>query len=190
VALSGRMGERALLVIDGQSQLLSPGQSAAGVRLLRWQGDEAIVERDGRTSALRVGGAPVALGGAVAQEAASEVVISAGLGGHFSVDGAINGRAVRFMVDTGATVVALGRDDAARLGLDLSRAVPVMMGTANGSVRAQRIVLARVRVGGIELTQVEAVVLPAAMPSVLLGNSFLSRLQMRRENDVMRLQRR
>ncbi len=191
VELGGRMGDRAVLVIEGRPHVLAPGASAAGVRMLRWAGDDAIVEREGQTYALRAGSAPLRLGvpGADAP-ALREIVLSAGPGGHFHADGAINGRAVRFLVDTGATYIAIGRDDAARLGLDLGRAQPLRMGTANGEVQAAKLTLGRVRVGGIELTQVEAVVLPAGMPTVLLGNSFLSRLQMRRDNDLMRLQAR
>ena len=61
---------------------------------------------------------------------------------------------------------------------------------ANGPVAVQRITLTRVRVGDVEVANVEAVVVPATMPYVLLGNSFLTRFQMRRENDVMRLEAR
>ncbi|MDP3084544.1 MAG: retropepsin-like aspartic protease, partial [Rubrivivax sp.] len=94
----------------------------------------------------------------------------------------------RFMVDTGATVVALSRADAERFGIDWRQSEPGMTQTANGAVAVHRIMLARVRVGEVELAQVAAVIVPAAMPHVLLGNSFLSRLQMRRDNDVMRLE--
>jgi aspartyl protease family protein len=92
------------------------------------------------------------------------------------------------MVDTGATLIALGRDDAERLGLDLRSARAGVSHTANGPVAVHMVTLDRVRVGEVELVNVAAVVLPAAMPFVLLGNSFLSRFQMRRDNDVMRLE--
>jgi aspartyl protease family protein len=188
VVLSGRMGERALFVVDGQTLTLRPGERRDGLALLRWVGDEAEVELGGQRSRLRVGGTPALVGGAVPRAAAREVVLSAGPGGHFTPAGAINGRPVRFLVDTGATLVALGRDEAARLGLDLSGARPAVSQTANGPVAVQTIVLDRVRVGEVEITQVGAVVLPQPLPYVLLGNSFLSRFQMRRDNDVMRLE--
>jgi len=124
----------------------------------------------------------------VPRAAAREIVVSAGSGGHFTPAGAINGRAVRFMVDTGATLVALGRDEALRLGLDLSSARQGLSQTANGAVPVHIVVLDRVRVGEVEITQVGAVVMPQPMPYVLLGNSFLSRFQMRRDNDVLRLE--
>jgi aspartyl protease family protein len=94
------------------------------------------------------------------------------------------------MVDTGASLVALGRDDAERMGIDLNGSRTAMMQTANGAVAAQIVTLNSVRVGDLELTNVGAVVMPQPMPMVLLGNSFLARLQMRRDNDVMRLERR
>ncbi len=190
VALAGRMGDKALLMIDGQAQMLAVGQARAGVKLLRWQGEEAWIEHDGVRALLRVGGSPARIDEAGAKPVASgrEIVISAGLGGHFMASGAINGRAVQFMVDTGATVVAMSQGDAQRLGLDLKNAQQAVTQTANGAVPVQRISLSRVRVGGVEITNVDAVVVPAAMPHILLGNSFLTRFQMRRENDVMRLE--
>jgi aspartyl protease family protein len=187
VVLAGRMGERALLVIDGQPHMLAPGESALGVRLLRWADDRAEVAQDGGTSWLQFG-APAQVGVAAAPPPAREVVIPAGLGGHFTTAGAINGKAVRFMVDTGATLVSLSVDDAARLGIDLRQARRSVTQTANGPVAVQVVTLDRVRVGELELSNVGAAVLPVRMPLVLLGNSFLSRLQMQRNNDTMRLQ--
>ena len=189
VQLGGVMGGRALLVIDGQPQMLAVGASARGVRLVSLKDDVAQVDIDGRLVALRVGGTPVALvGGAGAPAAAREIVIPAGPGGHFTTDGTINGRSVTFMVDTGATTIAMGQADAARIGLDLRNAPRGISGTANGTVPVLMVTLTNVRVGGIEVVNVPAVVMPAQMPYVLLGNSFLSRFQMRRENDVMRLE--
>jgi aspartyl protease family protein len=153
-----------------------------------WQGDEAEVQIGAQRARLRLGGTPTLVGGAVPRPAAREIVVSASPGGHFLPSGAINGRAVRFMVDTGATLMALGRDEATRLGLDLSGARTGISQTANGPVPVQIVVLDRVRVGEVEITQVGAVVLPQPMPYVLLGNSFLTRFQMRRDNDVLRLE--
>ncbi len=188
VVLAGRMGDRALLVIDGQAHTVAVGGSAGGVRLLRWNGDEAELDAGGRRLLARIGGAPAQVGGSGQGSGAREVVIPAGSGGHFVAAGAINGRATRFMVDTGATVVALGRAEAARLGLDLRNARTAMMQTANGPVPVQMVVLTQVRLGEVEVAQVDAAVLPQPMPYVLLGNSFLSRFQMRRDNDLMRLE--
>ncbi len=188
VALAGRMGERALLVINGTPHTLTVGGTAAGVRLLRWDGDDAEVEFSGGRARLRVGGTPAQIGVAPPAAQSREIVMTAASGGHFTPGGAINGKTVRFMVDTGATLVAMGRDDAVRLGIDLTGARQGISQTANGPVPVQIVVLDRVRVGEVEISNVGAVVMPLTMPYVLLGNSFLSRFQMRRDNDVMRLQ--
>jgi aspartyl protease family protein len=188
VQLSGQMGSKALLVIDGQPTTLAVGETRRGVTLKSIDGRGAVVEWGGRSSTLTVGGAPVSVGGGGMGGGGRQIVLSAGPGGHFMAQGAINGRAVRFMVDTGATTVALGRSEAERLGVDWKRGEPVSMGTAGGVVQGHRLTLTAVTVGEVTLSNVEAVVMPAAMPFALLGNSFLSRFQMRRENEVMRLE--
>ncbi len=188
VALAGRMGDRALLIGNGQPHTLAVGASAGGVKLLRWAGEQAEVDTASGRLLLRVGGTPAQIGAAAPVTASREIVMSVGPGGHFTPQGAINGRPVRFMVDTGATLVALGRAEAERLGLDLANAQQGLTQTANGPVRVHVVVLDRVRVGEVEITNVGAVVTPQAMPYVLLGNSFLGRFQMQRVNDVMRLQ--
>ena len=188
VVLSGRMGERALLVVDGQPYAVSVGQTVAGVKLVRWNGEVADVERSGRSYPMRVGETPVLLGVAAPRSAGREIVMTAGSGGHFTAGGTINGKQVRFMVDTGATLVSLGRDDAERLGVDLASARRGNAQTANGPVPVWLVTLNSVRIGEVELSNVGAAVLPQAMPMVLLGNSFLARLNMKRDNDVMRLE--
>jgi aspartyl protease family protein len=187
--LAGRMGERALVVVDGRSQVIAPGQSAGGLKLVRWLPDgTALVEQGGRSFALAPGGAPSAVGPAVERgNNAREVVIPAGPGGHFITTGSINGRSVQFMVDTGATVVALSQAEAQRLNIDLRAGRPGLSQTAGGTVPVVAVMLPRLRVGEVELANVQAVVLPSAMPYVLLGNSVLDRFQMRRDNDLMRL---
>lgn len=188
VALSGVMGTRALLVIDGQPQMVAVGQQTRGVKLIEIRGDEARIERHGASVILRVGAAPVSVGGGAARSGGGEIVMTAGPGGHFLSDGAINGRAVRFMVDTGASVVSMSLADADRLGVDWRRGQPGMASTANGNMPIYLVNLASVRVGEVEVYNVNAAVSQAPMPHVLLGNSFLGRFQMRRENDVMRLE--
>jgi aspartyl protease family protein len=188
VVLSGRMGERALLVVDGQPYTVAVGQTVAGVKLLRWEGDVAQVERAGRSYPMRVGETPVLLGVAPPRCAAREIVLTAGSGGHFTAAGSINGKQVRFMVDTGATLVSLGKDDAERLGIDLASARRSTTQTANGPVQVWLVTLNTVRVGEVELSNVGAAVVPQPMPMVLLGNSFLSRMTMKRDADVMRLE--
>ncbi|MBL8348366.1 MAG: retroviral-like aspartic protease family protein [Rubrivivax sp.] len=189
IALAGRMGDKALLMFQGRSVVLAVGQASGGTRLLRWEQDAAVVEHGGAQHRLRVGAAPSRLGTAAAPGAGREIVIPVGPGGHFLTEGAINGRSVRFMVDTGATLVALSRAEATRIGLDLRGARAVQTQTAGGVAAAQMLPLQRVRIGEVEIYDVMALVTEAQMPYILLGNSFLDRFQWRRENDVMRLER-
>jgi aspartyl protease family protein len=190
LSFSGRMGDKALIVIGGQPRTLAVGGSAGGVRLLAVSADSARVETAGRVLDLPLGGTPQAVGAVGASSAGSStIVLTAGLGGHFNTVGMINGRPVQFMVDTGASSIAISQSEADRLGIDVSKLAPTgMASTANGAVPIWRVVLTSVRVGDVTVSQVEAVVVPAPMPYVLLGNSFLSRFQMQRENDVMRLE--
>jgi aspartyl protease family protein len=104
--------------------------------------------------------------------------------------GAINGRAVNFMVDTGASLIGLGASEAERLGLNYKAGERGMISTANGAAQAWKMKLGSVRVGDVEVVDVDAVVSPQPMPYILLGNSFLTRFQMKRENDQMVLERR
>jgi len=187
VSLAGRMGTKALLVIDGQPRTLAVGDSIAGVSLLRLDEGSADVQVEGRRLTLTMGAARLA-GTAEPTASNREIVLSAGPGGHFITGGAINGRPVQFMVDTGATRVALSQAEARRIGLDLTSAERGMTATANGNVPVLLVTLATLRVGEVQVTQVPAVVVPAPMPHVLLGNSFLQRFQMRRDNELMRLE--
>ena len=189
VTLAGSLGQtKALLLIDGHPQTLAVGASARGVTLRSVSDGQAEVLVAGQVLLLRPGVAPSRVGGnGVVAGTGTEIVIAAGPGGHFSATGAINGKPVQFMVDTGATTVALSQAEANRIGLDWRRGRPGLSQTAGGPVPIYAINLTSVRVGDVELSNVAAVVLPAEMPVVLLGNSFLDRFAMRRDNDVMRL---
>ncbi|MEO6855908.1 MAG: retropepsin-like aspartic protease, partial [Rhodoferax sp.] len=104
--------------------------------------------------------------------------------------GKINGQAMQFVVDTGATAVSLGVNEAERMGINYKNGEQVRMSTANGNSVGWRVRLASVRIGDVELPGVEAIITPASMPYVLLGNSFLTQFQMTRINDQMVLERR
>ncbi|MES2960148.1 MAG: TIGR02281 family clan AA aspartic protease [Pseudomonadota bacterium] len=192
VTLNGSMGTRqALLVIDGAPRVVEVGTTVQGVRLVSLSPSQAEIEVAGQRRLLVAGASQVRLGGVDnAGAGGSEIILTAGSGGHFTTDGQINGKAVTFMVDTGATSVALGQADAERLGISYKNAPRGFAGTANGRIPINVVTLASVRVGDVEVANVEAVVMPSALPHILLGNSFLTRFQMKRDNDTMRLTRR
>lgn len=191
VQLAGLSGEKALLVVNGEApRFLSSGQTWAGVRLVGLTSDSAEVDVAGVRRTLRLGQTPIGMSAAAVAAAGNRVVLEAGAGGHFVTAGQINGRHVQFMVDTGATVVSLGRDDAERIGLKTSDAMPVRMNTANGMVVGHQVRLGSVKVGDATLYEVPAVVMPVNLPYVLLGNSFLSRFQLRRDHSQLILEKR
>jgi aspartyl protease family protein len=192
VALQGMMGSKALLIVGGSvPKAVGAGETFQGVKVLSTAGDQAVVEIEGKRHTLRVGEAPGSFGGNGGAAAhGSRIVMTADSGGHFLTQGAINGQAVNFMVDTGATSVAMGVQEAQRIGLNYKTGTLGYGSTANGTVTVYHLKLASVRIGDVEIYNVDASVLPGGMPYVLLGNSFLSRFQMKRDNDQMVLERR
>ncbi len=192
VTLSGSMGDKALLIINGMPRTVAAGASFQNVKVVSVTPDETVVEMGGRRVPLRIGGAPVNLGRESSEGTGTgtTIVMTAGTGGHFVTSGTINGKAVRFVVDTGATSIALSESEAQRIGLNYKGGQRGVANTANGQVVVYRASLDVVRVGDVQVYNVDAVVVPAPMEMVLLGNSFLSRFQMKRENDRMTLERR
>ncbi|MBP6223575.1 MAG: retroviral-like aspartic protease family protein [Rhizobacter sp.] len=184
------MGDKALLVIDGTPRTLATGTSQSGVRLVSVNPGAAVIEVGGKRQTLTLGGSPVSLGGANSEGGGEQIVLTAGLGGHFITGGSINGKPVEFMVDTGATTVAMSAAEADRIGLKYKDGPRMTGNTANGQVTGYRASLNSVRIGDVQVYNVEAAILPLPMPHILLGNSFLTRFQMRRENDRMTLDKR
>jgi aspartyl protease family protein len=193
VTLNGQMGnQQALLVIDGQLHSVAVGGTVQGVRLLSLSSGQAEVAVGSARRLLILGAAPVKLapGADGAGAGGGTIVMTANGDGHFVAQGSINGKAVTFLVDTGATLVAIGQSEADRLGLNYKSGATGFANTANGRIPVRAITLNAVRVGDVEVANVEAIVMPSQMGQVLLGNSFLSRFQMKRDNDTMRLERR
>jgi aspartyl protease family protein len=192
VALSGVSGSKALITVDSAApRFISPGQTHQGVKLLSTDGQSATVEVDGQRQTLRVGEAPVSVGGSGGSGASGKrIVMTADGQGHFMPRGSINGKPVQFLVDTGASTVAIGEPEAKRLGLPYLKGQRVMMNTANGSTVGYAFKLDKVVLGDVVAYDVTAVVTPQGMPFVLLGNSFLTRFQMNRTNDQMTLEKR
>ncbi len=106
------------------------------------------------------------------------VVISPGSNGHFQVEGRVDGRRMDFMVDTGASVIALTARDAAMLGIHPAESeYSAMVKTANGIAHAAPVMLDRVEIDDLEVRNVAAMVMPdGALSDNLLGLSFLQRL--------------
>jgi len=184
-------GRGAVLVIDnGAPQNVRIGQKAGGVTLISVDRTGAVIEEGGRRRTLGIGqhitSAPAGAGGR-----APQVTLAANGRGQFITESTVNGASIQFLVDTGANVVAIPGGEARRLGIDFTKGQKSMAQTANGAAPVYRIKLDSVRVGEIELLNVDAIVMDGgglALP--LLGMSFLDRVEMRREGDRMTLIRR
>jgi aspartyl protease family protein len=190
VALTGVMGSKALLVVDGGApKAVAAGETHQGVKVVSVVGEQATIEIKGKRSAVRVGDAPVSQGAQPGGSNGSKIVLPMGSGGHFYAQGLINGKPIKFLVDTGATTVAMGVSDAQRMGIDYQKGLAVRMGTANGVAQGWKVKLNTVKIGDVEVYEVDAIVGPD-MPFALLGNSFLGRFNMNKTIDQMVLDKR
>jgi aspartyl protease family protein len=189
VALVGVIGDKAaVLVVDGgDPKTVKVGQKWNGITVLSVEKDRATVEFDGRKRVLQQG---QHYRSAEPSDERAQTILAAGPGGHFFGEGAVNGIPIRFLVDTGASTVALPAAEADRLGIDYRKGARAVASTANGAVAAYRVNLERVRLGGIELRSVEAIVIERGLDTPLLGMSFLNRVEMKREGPTMTFTRR
>lgn len=191
LALHALFKDKAILLIDGARRVLTTGEtSPEGVKLIATDTREetAEIERNGRRQVLRLG----VVASALAPAGKGSVMLFAESNGHYHTDGLINGKPVRFLVDTGATAVALSGAVAERIGIDYRRnGRPGIAQTAAGMVRTYNLTLYSVQVGDIVLHNVEAGVIEGNFPTeVLLGMSFLGQLDMKRDADKMELRQR
>lgn len=190
VRLVGVAENTAILVIDGgRPRLMRIGQTGrAGVKLLAVNGEEAIVEIDGEQLTLYL--RDQAYIPPVAAERTSVTLVSDSQG-HFFTTGTINGATVRLIVDTGASMISMGPEDARRAGIDYLSGEQGYANTANGVALVYRVQLNKVQVGDIVLHNVAGLVHSSAeLPVVLLGMSFLGRLEMQRTGDTLTLTKR
>lgn len=185
VGLAGLFPGKALLTINGGApRIVAVGAtSSEGVKVVAIEGETATIEVDGKKRVLRVGqNVAVQASGA----GPARVILTADSRGHFLANGSINGTSVRFMVDTGASLVSIGAGDARRMGIDPGKGVRGVSNTANGRVVVSLVKLNSVRIGDIELHNVDGSVHQNDMPA-LLGMSFLNRMEMQRNGDSMTL---
>ena len=188
VNVVGLFTNKAVLVINnGKPRTLSVGQvSPEGVKLISANSQTAVLEIEGKRRELAMGQA-ASVGGAVSSEPSS-VTLYADSAGHHLADGQINGVPMKFIVDTGATSIAMNSGDAKRAGIDYKKGAQIPVHTANGNVVAYQIVINTLKLGSVTLHQVDGVVLEGSSPAVvLLGMSALSRLEMKREGIALTL---
>jgi len=190
IALIGVIGEKAAVIAlnGGEPKTVKLGQTWNGVKIIAVEKTRATIEFEGKQRILALGqhyrSTPVS-------DARQTATLAADARGHFFADATVNDQPLRLVVDTGASVVVLSAADAARLSIDWRDAPRANMQTANGRNIGYHVKIDRIRVGGIELRNVDGVVLEQGLGSYgLLGMSFLNRLEMRREGEKMELIRR
>jgi aspartyl protease family protein len=186
----GLFKDQAVIVTKGKQRILRAGEKPIdGIKLISSTSREALLEIDGKRTRLGLGNH---IGSRYAARTEPPAVrIWSNANGMFTTIGSINGYPVKFLVDTGATMLAMNGSQARRLGLDFEfEGEPQWVTTASGVEKAYRVTLDRVKVGDIELTNVDSAVLGGDFPpQVLLGMSFLNRLEMQRDGTMLELRK-
>jgi aspartyl protease family protein len=174
----------AVLIIDGTQRMLREGnRSPEGVLLVSADGKQAVLEIEGKRKTISLSRS---IGSQFKKASKTEIRIASGDGGHYYANGLVNGRSIKFVVDTGATYVAMSSQVAERLGIDYRAGTPVVMNTANGTANAFQVTLNNVSVGNIVVHQVTAVVHAGNFAmDTLLGNSYLSKVDFKIDQGVL-----
>ena len=187
-------GKVVVSINGGKPRTLVPGQTTPeGVRLISATSESAVFELAGKRQTLAPGQSGVyGTGPQQGDRGGGSATFTADSRGHFIVNGQVNDMSLRFMVDTGASMVALTKEDASRAGVNHLEGTRRRVQTANGLMLVYQVKLATVRVGDITLYNVDAVVVAeeGKLGVSLLGMSFLNRMDMRREGDTLTLIRR
>ncbi|MDJ0805534.1 MAG: TIGR02281 family clan AA aspartic protease [Gammaproteobacteria bacterium] len=189
IAVEALFSNKAMVQIDGKRRLLKLDQpSPEGVVLISANSREAVIEVNGERQVYTLGSH---VSSSFSQPELATAKIWRNRAGHYTTVGSINGRTVDFMVDTGASAVALHAVEAQRLGIPYRlEGQRMLVNTANGRAPAYRITLDRVQVGDISLQQVDGFVIDsedAALSKTLLGMSFLNRVRMEDQGSVLLL---
>jgi len=189
VALIGVIGDKAAVVaVDGgDPKTIKVGQTWRGIFVVSVEKDRATLDIDGKRRVLQRGMHYRGAEGAAPPGGRQTAVLAADTRGHFIAEGTVNGGHVRFLVDTGATAVSLPASDALRLGLDYRGGQRIRMQTANGTALAYSTKLERIKIGNIELYNVDAIVIENDLHVALLGMTFLNRVEMKRDGHTMTL---
>jgi aspartyl protease family protein len=188
ISLQALFKDKAIIVVDGARRILKSGEeSPEGVKLLATdtQEEKAEIEIGGKREVLKLG---VVIAG-FASKGKGSVILYPETSGHYFVEGLVNGVPVRFMVDTGATIIGMNSIVANRIGLDYRKqGRPGFVNTAGGTVPTYYIKLNNVTVGDITLYNVDASIVEGSSPrEALLGMSFLGHLNMKRDSEKMEL---
>ncbi len=190
IVIQGLLKDMAIVSIDGNRRVLKPGKpSPEGAILIMANSEKAIIEIDGERKAYK-------LGRHIANtfkpaKAKSAIMIAPDRDGMYRVNGSINDFQIKFLVDTGATLIAMSENHAKRLGIEYKLTGRVgSTSTASGKAKAWYVRLKKVKVGPLLIRDVDAAVIKGDhLINILLGNSFLNRVQMVRNGKMMELRK-
>lgn len=180
--------DKIMLSIDGKQKLLNKEQVFQGVKLIRSDSNGAVLELYGEQKRFKLGSSIST--NFKKPDNFKEFIVWKDLTRMFRSDGKINNTSVRFLIDTGASSIALNSNTAQKIGLNYKQGLPLQATTASGVAKGYQVTLTTVKIGHIQLYNVKAAVLEGSFPTeVLLGQSFLSRIHMTRDGDKMILKK-
>jgi aspartyl protease family protein len=188
IRILGLFRDAALVAIDGKQELLRVGDKATdGILLVSANSNAAVLEIDGARDTYTLN--DVISSNFTAPTGQNTVTVAPDDQGMYWVNGSINGYQVEFVIDTGASLISMNKHQAIRMGIDYkSRGTKAITSTASGTADIYVIELVRVKVGDIQLQDIQAAVHDSDFPqAILLGNSFLRRINMRREGGLLLL---
>lgn len=185
--LNAILGKKVIATIDGEQYTLGEGEkSPQGVTLVAVRNKLAIFEWEGQQFEL----APSSrISTQFEAKKIDAVTIRRDASLHYLISGEVNGVSTPFVVDTGATLIALSGEQASRLGLKWQTSPSGHVETAGGITKAYSLMLDKVSIGGLEVHHVEAVVIPKQSTPALLGMSFLRHFEMNESDDVLTLKK-
>ena len=184
----GLFSGKALVSINGSApQSISAGQTKNGVKLVSADSESATFMVEGKRQTLKMGQA-TSVAGSAGPATNDPVNLYADQAGHFLGNLTINGASLKYLVDTGASSVAMNSGDAKFAKIDYENGEKGISSTANGLVQVYRIKLNTLKIGTIVLNNVDAAVIEGGSPTVvLLGMSALNRLDMKHDNSKLTL---
>lgn len=190
ITVLGLFKDKAIIRLDGKRRILSTGStSPEGVTVISANSKEVILEIAGERKSYSLG---THIGSTYKKPVSRKTVtIPPDRQGMYQVNGSINGFSIRFLVDTGATAISMNKHEALRLGLQYKLyGRESVASTASGLDKIYVVNLHKVKVGDIELTNIEGAVHDSDFPQVvLLGNSFLNRVNLQRQGRVLTLEK-
>lgn len=188
IEVQGLFANKAVLMIDGNRHIVAVGEvSPEGVKVISADSRGAVLEVEGQEKHYDLGNTVVST--AFVKPKTQKETIYINSAGMYLTYGNINGRSVRFLVDTGASAIAMNAEQARELGIKYDLiGEPAGVSTASGFEKAYRVRLKSVSVGKITQTNVEALVIDGNHPGpILLGMTFLGQLNVEHAGNAMTL---